>query len=153
METSMKLKTGMWVVVADGSHGIVFENEGTALAPALKALRVYNQDNPRTHEQGRDQAPRTIQSADGRRSAQEAPDLHQLAEDRFIDRIAADLAADAAKNAFKAIAIVAPPVALGRLRKAAKGELAKRVVAWIDKDLTKHPVPAIAEAVALAMED
>ncbi|WP_291203716.1 host attachment family protein [Hyphomonas sp.] len=149
----MKLKTGMWVVVADGGHAIVFENQGTALAPELKALKVYNQDNPRTHEQGRDQPPRTIQSADGRRSAQEAPDLHQIAEDRFIDRIAADLAAEAARGAFKAIAVVAPPVSLGRFRKAASGELSKRVVAWIDKDLTKHPVPAIAEAVARAMED
>ena len=24
----MKLKTGVWVVVADGGHGIVFENVG-----------------------------------------------------------------------------------------------------------------------------
>lgn len=149
----MKLKTGMWVVVADGGHAIVFENQGTALAPELKALRVYNQDIPRTHELGRDQPPRAINSGDGRRSAQEAPDLHQVAEDRFIDRIAADLAADAASGACRAVAIVAPPVALGRFRKAASGELSKRVVAWIDKDLTKHPVPAIAEAVARAMED
>jgi protein required for attachment to host cells len=31
--------------------------------------------------------------------------------------------------------------------------LSKRIIAWIDKDLTKHPVPAIADAVARAMED
>lgn len=148
----MKLRTGMWVVVADGSHAIVFENAGTALSPSLNTLRVYDQDNPPTREQGRGPPPRTIQSADGRRSAQDAPDLHQAAEDRFIGQIAADLAADAAHAAFREIAVVAPPVALGRFRKAANSELSKRVVAWIDKDLTKHPVPAIAEAVARAME-
>ncbi len=149
----MKLKTGVWVVVADGGHGIVFENEGTAIAPELKVLRVYDQENPRTHELGRDQPPRTVQSADGRRSSHEAPDLHQVAEDRFIAGIVADLEADAARGAFKGIAVVAPPVALGQIRKSVKGELSKRIIAWIDKDLTKHPVPAIAEAVARAMED
>lgn len=148
----MKLKTGVWVVVADGSHGIVFDNRGTALAPELKTLRVYDQENPRTREQGRDQAPRSVESADGRRSAQEAPDLHQVAEDRFIEKIVADLEADASTGACKALVVVAPPVALGRIRKRANGDLSKRVIAWIDKDLTKHPVPAITEAVSRALE-
>jgi len=149
----MKLKTGIRAVVADGGHGIIFENEGTAIAPELIAQRVYDQENPRIHELGRDQPPRTVQSADARCSSHEAPDLHQVAEDRFIARIVADLEADAARGAFKAIAVVAPPVALGQIRKSVKGELSKRVIAWIDKDLTKHPVPAIAEAVARAMEN
>lgn len=148
----MKFKTGVWVAVADGGHGIVFENQGTALHPELKVLRTYDQDVPRTHELGRDQAPRSIQSADGRRSAQEATDLHQVAEDRFIEEIVADLEADAAKGACKALVVVAPPVALGRIRKRANANLSKRVIAWIDKDLTKHPVPAIAEAVSRALE-
>jgi len=149
----MKLKTGIRAVVADGGHGIIFENEGTAIAPELIAQRVYDQENPRIHELGRDQPPLTVQSADARCSSHEAPDLHQVAEDRFIARIVADLEADAARGAFKAIAVVAPPVALGQIRKSVKGELSKRVIAWIDKDLTKHPVPAIAEAVARAMEN
>ena len=148
----MKLKTGVWVLVADGGHGIIFENEGTAFAPELKARQTYDQANPRTHELGRDQPPRTFQSSDGRRSAQEAPDLHQVAEDRFIDQILTDLEAYAESGAFKAIAVVAPPVALGRIRKQASANLSKRVIAWIDKDLTKHPVPAIAEAVSRALE-
>jgi len=147
----MKLKTGDWVVVADGGHGIVLENEGTAHAPELKTLRAYDQDNPRTHELGRDQPPRTIQSADARRSAQEAPDLHQVAEDRFIERIVRDLEADAARGAFKAIAVVSPPAALGQFRKAANRELSRRVIAWVDKDLTRHPVAEITSAVSKAL--
>lgn len=149
----MQLKTGNWVIVADGGHAIVFENEGTASAPELKCLRVHDLDNPPTHEQGRDQPPRTFQSADGRRSAQEAPDLHQIAEDRFLDQIVEDLERDAAAGAFKAMVVVAPPIALGRIRKSAKDDLSRRVVAWIDKDLTRHPVPAIAEAVVRALKD
>ncbi|MBK8198815.1 MAG: host attachment protein [Acidobacteria bacterium] len=148
----MKLKTGVWVAVADGGHCVIFENQGTAVHPELKARRTYDQAVPRTHELGRDQAPRSIKSADGRRSSQEAPDLHQLAEDRFIEQIVADLETDAAKGACKALVVVAPPVALGRIRKRASSDLSKRVIAWIDKDLTKHPVPAIAEAVSRALE-
>jgi protein required for attachment to host cells len=149
----MKLKTGTWILVADGAHAVLFENEGTATAPKLKALRVYDQDNPPTHQQGRDQPPRTIQSADGRRSAQEAPDLHQVAEDRFIAGIVADLEADCARGAISALVVAAPPVALGRMRPGIKGSLLQKVVAWIDKDLTGHPVAAITEAIVRALED
>lgn len=148
----MKLKSGLWVVVADGGHAIVFENQGTAANPDLKVLRAYYQDNLRTHELGRDQSPRTIQSSGRRKSALEAPDLHQLAEDRFIEGIVVDLQQDAASGALRQIVVVAPPVALGSFRKCANDRLSERVVAWIAKDLTKMPVPEITEAVANALE-
>ena len=148
----MKLKTGLWVVVADGSRAIVLENQGTAANPALKVLRVYDQDNPRTHELGRDQSPRTVQSAGRRKSALETPDLHQVAEDRFIEGIVVDLQHEVASGALGQVVVVAPPVALGSFRKCANDHLSKRVVAWIDKDLTKMPVPVITEAVANALE-
>ncbi|MDP3460270.1 MAG: host attachment family protein [Hyphomonas sp.] len=148
----MKLKTGAWVVVADGGHGIVFENIGTPVSPELKARRVYDQDNPRTHEQGRDRPPRTFSSVGDRRATYESSDIHQVNEDRFIDQIVKDLEADAASGAFKEVAVFAPPLALGRIRKTASGDLARCVIAWIDKDLTKHPVPEITEAVTRALE-
>ncbi len=148
----MKLKSGLWVVVADGSRGLVLVNEGTALEPDLKALRVYEQDNPKTSEQGRDKPPRTFESIGNRRSAMAAPDLHRRAEDRFVEQIVADLAKDAAAGAFDGVVIVAPPVALGEMRKAADGGLAKLIVATLDKDLTNHPLPEITAAVVKALE-
>lgn len=87
----MKIKTGTWVVVADGARGLILVNEGTAFEPDLKALRVYEQDNPKTSEQGRDRPPRSFQSVGDRRSAMATPDLHQRAEDRFVEQIMADL--------------------------------------------------------------
>ncbi len=148
----MKLRTGMWVVALDGSRGLVLVNEGTAFEPSLKTLRSYGQDNPRTSEQSRDRETRVFQSADGRRSTAEMSDLHQKAEDRFIAGIVADLDREAADNAFKAIAIAAPPSALGLFRKLSGDELSRRVVLWIDKDFTRHPVPDIAALVAKALE-
>ncbi|HAY07441.1 MAG TPA: Host attachment protein, partial [Hyphomonas sp.] len=54
----MKLKTGTWVVVADGGRGILLVNIGTAARPELKARQVWDLENPRTSEQGRDRPPR-----------------------------------------------------------------------------------------------
>lgn len=148
----MKLKAGMWVVVADGARGLVLVNENTALEPQLRVIRTYSQDNPKTSEQGRDKPGRAFESTGTRRSATEAPDLHQRAEDRFLAGIAADLDKDVASKAFDHAVVVAPPVALGELRRVAGSDLAGRVVAWIDKDLTKEPIEHITKAVVKALE-
>ncbi len=148
----MKIKSGMWIVVADGARGLVLVNEGNAIAPSLKVVRVYEQDNPRTSEQGRDRPTRSFQSFSDSRSAIATTDLHRRAEDRFVDQIIADLAKDSEAGAFDDLVIVAPPVALGEMRKAANGHLAKKIVATLDKDLTAHTVPDITAAVAKALE-
>jgi len=46
--------------------------------------------------------------------------------------------------------IASPTVRSGR--KAANGQLAKKIVATLDKDLTAHTVPEITAAVAKALE-
>lgn len=148
----MKLKQGLWILVADGARASLFVNEGTAFEPHLQTVRTYAQDNPKTSEQGDDKPGRSFESVGSRRSSVEAPDLHQRAEDRFVDGIMADLAKDAAGGAFEHIVIVAPPVALGSMRKAAGAGLQDRVALWIDKDLTKEPIPRITEAVVKALE-
>ncbi len=43
----MKLKQGLWILVADGARASVFVNEGTAFEPRLQTVRTYAQDNPR----------------------------------------------------------------------------------------------------------
>lgn len=148
----MKIKSGMWIVVADGARGLVLANEGTALEPALKVLRTYSQDNPKTSDQGRDKPPRVFQSVGEHRSAAPETDLHQRAEDRFVKDIVDDLARDAEAGLFEDLVIVAPPVALGEMRKAIPAALAPKIAATLDKDLTGHPVPDITAAVAKALE-
>lgn len=149
----MKLKQGLWIVVADGARATVFVNEGTAFEPRLQTVRTYAQENPKTSDQGRDKPPRTFDSGSvDRRSAFETPDLHQRAEDRFVNGIMVDLAKDAADKAFEHVVIAAPPVALGEMRKAIGPDLADRIALWMDKDLTKEPIPKITEAVMKALE-
>lgn len=148
----MKLKQGLWIVVADGARATVFVNEGTAFEPRLQTVRSYAQDNPKTSEQGDAKPGRSYESTGNRRSSVEAPDLHQRAEDRFVDSIMVDLAKDAADKAFEHVVIVAPPVALGEMRKAIGPDLEGRVALWVDKDLTKESIPRITEAVMKALE-
>lgn len=148
----MKIKTGMWIVVADGARGLVLVNDGNALEPALKVVRVYEQDNPKTSEQGRDKPPRTFQSFSDSRSSIDTTDLHQRAEDRFVQDIVADLVKDHDAGAFKEFVLVAPPVALGEMRKAIPNGLSAALVFSLDKDLTSHTVPDITAAVAKALE-
>lgn len=147
----MKLRSGAWVVIADGGHAILFENTGTALKPVLRALRAYDLDNPPSHELGRDRPPRTVQSAGVRRAAHEAPDPHQTNKDRFVEHLVAELEDDAAEGRFRDLAIFAPPAVLGKFRKHVSGALARHVIAWIDKDLTRMPVPEVTKAVARAL--
>jgi protein required for attachment to host cells len=148
----MKIKSGMWIVVADGARGLVLVNDGNALEPALKVVRVYEQDNPKTSEQGRDKPPRSFQSFSDSRSSIATTDLHQRAEDRFVQEIVADLANDHAAGTFKEFVLVAPPVALGEMRKSIPNGLAAALVATLDKDLTSHTIPDITAAVAKALE-
>lgn len=148
----MKLKTGTWVVVADGARGLILVNDGTALEPQLRVESTYAQDNPKTSAQGRDKPARTFESTGSRRSAAEAPDLHQRAEDTFVNQIMTDLATAAGDGKFEHAVIVAPPVALGEMRKATGKDLSARIAVWIDKDLTKASVADITKAVVKALE-
>ena len=148
----MKLKTGTWVVVADGARGLILVNDGTALEPRLRVERTYAQDNPKTSAQGRDKPARTYESTGSRRSSAEVPDLHQRAEDDFVRNIMSDLEEAASAGKFEHAVVIAPPVALGEMRKSANKDVTARIAVWIDKDLTKAPVSDITSAVVKALE-
>ena len=59
---------------------------------------------------------------------------------------AALLKARALRNEFESLIIVAPPRTLGELRKHYHKEVSDRLKAEIAKDLTRHTVPQIEEA-------
>ena len=138
------------VLVADGAHALVLRNDGDAVSPNLKLVRAYEQDNPATRNQGTDKPTRTNDSF-GRRSSIESTDWHRVAEDQFVQRIAGDMAQDLARGDFETIVLVAPPIALGKFRKAASSALAKATILEIDKDLTKHPVDEIEKIIIKAL--
>ena len=146
-----RLHNKVRVLVADGGRALILHNEGDAESPNLKLVRSYGQDNPPTREQGAER-PGRQNDALGRLSAMEAADYHQIAEDRFIQTVAADMAKDLAAGKFTALVVLAPPIALGEYRKSVSPDLAKATICEIDKDFTKHPMAHIEKAVVAALE-
>lgn len=147
----MKLASKMWVAVVDGARAMILVNEGTAVDPRLVVLRSFGIDNPPTREQGRDKPPRAFDANGTHRSAMEAPDLHQKAEDRFVTEIMVELEKAATSNSFDKLVLVAPPVALGVMRKQIGSALRGKIVKEIAADYVKMPVPEIAKAVSVAL--
>lgn len=138
-----------WILVGDGRKALMLRNAGTPQAPSLEVLDVFNDGaNPPTREQGTDRPGRSLQTGRARRSAMDQTDWHEMAEEKFAARVAAKLNESAQQNRFEKLILVAPPNTLAALRKNIGASAGGRVVAEIDKDLTKHPLPEIARLLA-----
>ena len=89
-------------------------------------------------------APGTTKQSGGYgRSTYEETDFQQQEEDRWIKDAAEELKERALRNDFDALAIVAPPKALGVLRKCLHKEVEKRVICTVNKEMSGRPVPDI----------
>ncbi len=144
----MKIHQGEWVVVCDGAKALVLENVGDEMFPNLKTREVYQQDDPKTHEQGSDAPGRSIQSVGTKRSAMEQTDWHDQGEHRFLEMLAVRLDAAVQAGTMKSLVIAAPPRALGVLRQVYSAGLRRVLRAEIDKDLVKLPVHEIEKHLA-----
>ena len=130
-----------FVFVGDGRKALFLRNAGDAKFPNLVTERVFAEDNPATRDQGSDRPGRSFPSAHStQRSAMEPTDWHEIEEHRFVQRVSAALEALVRRLDTPALVIVAPPRALADLRQALHGDVKARLIAEIDKDLTKHPV-------------
>jgi protein required for attachment to host cells len=124
-------------------------NAGDATLLNLTTAHVLTDENPPTHEQGTDRPGRAFQSADKtKRSGMETTDWHELEKERFARRVALALEQMVRGEKVKAIVVVAPPRTLAELRHAFHGDVKNRIVAEIDKDLTKLPVDQIEKHLA-----
>lgn len=134
-----------WILVGDGRKALMLRNDGTPQRPSLNVVDVLKDGaNPPTHAQGADRPGRVMQSANGKRSAVEQTDWHEIAEERFATAVAQKLNAAANSDRFEKLILVAPPNTLAALRKNLDSKATQRIVAEVNKDLTKHPVPEIA---------
>ena len=148
----MQVPHNAFVVVADGRKMLFLRNEGDEVHPNLQVERKRVQENPATGDQatdlsGRAQSTRmqggTFASGGG---TMDNADFHQIEEDRFAADTAELLKARALNNDFESLIIVAPPKTLGELRKHYHKEVENRLAGEIDKDLTRHTIPEIEQA-------
>jgi len=140
---TIKLKHGIWVLVADGEKALLLKNAGDNKFPNLEVVQVMEQENPPTREQGSDSPGRYNDGPSVHRSAVEDTDWHRIGKERFAEEIAARLYKLAHGGEFDSIVLVAPPVMLGAMRKKLHKVVGDKVTAEIPKTMTNHAIPEI----------
>lgn len=117
------------VLIGDGRKAIFYRNKGDGEHPNLIVEEVLSQQNPPP------QGPAIETDA--------AVNWQQIEESRFADEIAAALYKAAHDGRYDKLIVAAPPKTLGELRKAFHKEVSERIVAEVNKDLTRHDVGTI----------
>lgn len=127
-----------WIVIADGAHARVLEQdrEARSFKPAFE--QEFFGQVAQSKEIGSDRPGRTFDSAGQGRHAMEPPtDPQRHAKFTFAAELAKHLQKAAATNRFDRLVLVAAPKTLGDLRGLLPDTVKKRIVAEIDKDLTR----------------
>ncbi|MFD1107295.1 host attachment family protein [Sphingobium olei] len=143
----MQIDHDAMVLVADGRKLLFFRNKGDAAYPNLEAESVTQQDNPAHLDQASDKAGQSSSTGTASGTMGEN-NYHELEEQRFAAEAADLLKRRALANDYEKLIIVAPPTALGEMRKHLHKEVQDRLVGEIAKDLTNHPVPEIEKLIA-----
>lgn len=142
-------QTRTWVVVADGARARVFENTGPGKGLYEVPGSAVDQPDPASRDIGTDRPGRGRESAGaGKHAMQPRTDLHDHAEQKFANALAARLNAARPRNEFDRLILIAAPKTLGHLRAALAPQTAKLVTGEIDKDLTGRPQEEIERQVA-----
>lgn len=139
----MPLPHNALVLVADGRKMLFFRNQGDEDHIDLRT-EAHDQREDRKDSEIKTDAPGVVQQSFGSgRSTYEEPDFQQQEEDRWIKDAADELKERVLRNDFDALAIVAPPKALGVLRKCLHKEVEKRLICTVNKEMSGRPVPDI----------
>src|ERR1051325_7256636 len=142
--TRLKIPHDALIFVGDGRKALFLRNAGDEKFPNLTTEQVFVDDNPPTREQGSDKPGRVFKRAKtSQRSSLDTTDWHELEEQRFAHRVAAAMEQLVRERNAKALIVAAPPRTLAELRHSSHAHVKGRIIAEIDKDLTKHPVGEI----------
>ena len=139
----MPLPHNALVLVADGRKMLFFRNHGDENQIDLRT-EAHDARKDRKDREIKTDAPGVVQQSFGSgRSTYEEADFQQQEEDRWIKDAADELKARVLRNDFDALAIVAPPKALGVLKKCLHKEVEKRLLYTVNKEMSGRPVPDI----------
>lgn len=125
MNKDLKLPHEGMVLVSDGRKALFLKNEGDDVYPNFQVERVL---------QATENAPT------GERHTIEHPDWHDQAERKFAIEVADAINIAASRANVKALVVAAPPRTLAQLRTHLSDAVRQKIVAEVNKDLTKHPV-------------
>jgi protein required for attachment to host cells len=140
----MPLPHNALVLVADGRKMLFFRNRGDENQIDLRTESHDARRDQRKDREIKTDAPGTAKQSFGYgRSTYEETDFQQQEEDRWIKDAAEELKARVLRNDFDALAIVAPPKALGVLKKCLHKEVQRRIVCTVNKEMSGRPIPDI----------
>ena len=146
----MNVEHGASIFVTDGRKALFLRNDGDSDYPNLRLAHKWEAPVPAARDLRSDAPGRVFSSQPGsaRRSSYDEGDGHEQAEAEFAEGIANFMNEHAPQEGSKQIILVAPPRALGVVRKHLDVDVSKRITAEIPKDLVKHPIPAIERLLA-----
>ena len=139
----MPLPHNALVLVADGRKILLFRNHGDENQIDLRT-EAHDARKDRKDREIKSDAPGTVKQSFGfGHSTYEEADFQQQEEDRWIKEAADELKARVLRCDFDALAIVAPPKALGVLKKCLHKEVERRIVCTVNKEMSGRPIPDI----------
>ena len=138
------------VLVADGTKILFLRNHGDQNQIDLRTESHDEREDRKDRELKTDSpgnAPvlKASGGAEAHRPAYSETDFHQQEEDRWVKEAAEELKRRALRNDYEALAVIAPPKALGTLRKELHKEVEKRIVLTLNKEMSGRPIPDIEE--------
>ena len=136
------------VLVADGTKVLYLRNHGDQNLIDLRTESHDEREDRKDRELKTDSPGTNKQSMGYGRPAMDETDFHQQEEDRWVKDAAEELKRRALRNDFEALAVIAPPRALGTLRKELHKEVEKRIVLTLNKEMSGRPLPDIEELLA-----
>jgi protein required for attachment to host cells len=139
----MALPHNALVLVADGTKCLFLRNHGDQNQIDLRTESHDRRQDRKDREIKTDAPGGTRQAMGFGRPAMDEADFHQQEEDRWVKDAAEELKRRALRNDFEALAVIAPPRALGHLKKCLHKEVEKRIVVTINKEMTDRPIPDI----------
>jgi protein required for attachment to host cells len=144
-----------WILIADGARARVLAQpkDYAPLEPAFEHEELTGSSAP-SREIGSDRPGRSFDSGGGQgRHAMEPPtDPQRHAKFEFARELAARLEEAAHRGRFARLVLVAAPRTLGDLRELLPEPVKAKVVAEIDKDLTKVPRHELAKHLAQVLK-
>lgn len=140
----MPIPNNALVLVVDGRKMLFFRNQGDENQIDLRTEAHDERDDADfDRDLKTDAAGGSFPSAGHGRDSMEETDFKQQEEDLWVKEAAEELRRRALKNDFDQLCIIAPPKALGVLRKELHKEVEKRVMCTINKEMSGRPIPDI----------
>jgi protein required for attachment to host cells len=139
MMPKLTIRAEDWVLVSDGHKALLLANDGDEMFPNLVIRETFSREEVPNRYLHSDRPGRVHQSAAICKSSVEQTNRQEEREQAFLAEVSAHLADLVDQGQARGFIIVAPPRALGHLRKTYKQGLRSMIRAEVDQDLTKLP--------------